>query len=103
MPSQADLDWLNVVSKNSQKARRESNVNKKEGGIYDLSTSYYKPKEEFPATGERNLQDDGQDFVGRDRVEDEDGGLPDGYVETDVILCVDGSPVNGQFLFKEDA
>lgn len=31
------------------------------------------------------------------------GGLPDGYVETDVILCVNGSPVNGQFLFKEDA
>lgn len=29
------------------------------------------------------------------------GGLPDGYVETDVILCVNGSPVYGQFLFKE--
>jgi len=30
------------------------------------------------------------------------GGLPDGYVETDVILCQNGSPVNGKFLFKED-
>jgi len=30
------------------------------------------------------------------------GGLPDGYVETAVIICVNGSPVNGQFLFKED-
>jgi len=30
------------------------------------------------------------------------GGLPDGYVETDVILCINGSPVAGQFLFKED-
>ena len=29
------------------------------------------------------------------------GGLPDGYVETDVILCVNGSPISGQFLFKE--
>ena len=29
------------------------------------------------------------------------GGLPDGYVETDVILCVNGSPVNGQILFYE--
>jgi len=31
------------------------------------------------------------------------GGLPDGYVETAVIICVNGSPVSGQFLFKEDA
>jgi len=30
------------------------------------------------------------------------GGLPDGYVETAVIICVNGSPVSGQFLFKED-
>ncbi len=31
------------------------------------------------------------------------GGLPNGYVETAVIICVNGSPVSGQFLFKEDA
>ena len=30
------------------------------------------------------------------------GGLPDGYVETAVTICVNGSPVIGQFLFKED-
>jgi len=30
------------------------------------------------------------------------GGLPAGYVETDIILCVNGSPVNGKILFKED-
>lgn len=30
------------------------------------------------------------------------GGLPDGYEETAVILCQNGSPVNGQILFKED-
>ena len=29
-------------------------------------------------------------------------GLPEGYVETAVILCVDGSPVNGSILFNED-
>lgn len=30
------------------------------------------------------------------------GGLPDGYEETAVVLCQNGSPVNGQILFKED-
>jgi hypothetical protein len=29
------------------------------------------------------------------------GGLPSGYVETAVIICVNGSPVSGKFLFKE--
>jgi len=84
MPTQADLDWNNVVSKNSQKTRRESNVNKKEGGIYDLSTGYYKPKKEFPQTGKRPIQDSDEDFVGRERT-DEDGGsgggVPAGYEE----------------------
>lgn len=32
----------------------------------------------------------------------EGSGIPDGYVETSVILCQDGSPVNGSILFKED-
>jgi hypothetical protein len=30
------------------------------------------------------------------------GGLPAGYVETDFIMCVNGSPVSGKILFKED-
>ena len=30
------------------------------------------------------------------------GGLPDGYVETAVTICANGSPVSGQFLFKQD-
>jgi hypothetical protein len=32
----------------------------------------------------------------------ESSGVPAGYVETDIILCVNGSPVNGKILFKED-
>ena len=32
----------------------------------------------------------------------EASGLPAGYVETDVILCVNGSTVSGTILFKED-
>jgi len=30
------------------------------------------------------------------------GGIPEGYEETDIILCENGSPVNGKILFKED-
>ncbi len=30
------------------------------------------------------------------------GGVPEGYEETDIILCENGSPVNGKILFKED-
>ncbi len=43
--------------------------------------------------------------IGQDSTDVEQGGgggVPDGYVETDVILCQNGSPVNGQILFKED-
>ena len=85
MPSQADLDWENVVSKNSQNARRESNLNKKEGGIFDVETGYYDPPEPNPQTGKRNLQDDGIDGVDRDRALANDaesgGGVPSGYAE----------------------
>ena len=30
------------------------------------------------------------------------GGVPEGYEETDIILCENGTPVNGKILFKED-
>jgi hypothetical protein len=30
------------------------------------------------------------------------GGVPEGYEETDIVLCDNGSPVNGKILFKED-
>ena len=30
------------------------------------------------------------------------GGVPEGYVEQDVTLCVDGEGVSGKILFKED-
>jgi len=67
-------------------------------GVYDLNT---RPDDNKEGTDER-IANDGVDKI--DRIPEESGGgLPDGYVETDVILCVNGSPVNGQFLFKEDA
>lgn len=40
------------------------------------------------------------------QVEDEQqiggGGLPEGFVEQSIILVVNGEPVNGSILFKED-
>jgi hypothetical protein len=35
-------------------------------------------------------------------VDDPESGLPAGYVETAVTICVNGQPVDGQFLFKGD-
>ena len=103
MPTQAQID----SEQNRTKAHTGTiGIQAKSGGIYDLSTSFIVPKKEFPQTGKRPIQDSDEDFVGRERTEEETGGggggLPDGYEETAVILCVNGSPVNGQFLFKED-
>jgi len=36
------------------------------------------------------------------RVPANGGGVPEGYVETSVILCQSGSPVSGSILFKPD-
>ena len=69
-------------------------------GVYDLNT---RPDDNKEGVDER-IQNDGIDRIqSNEPTEETGGGLPDGYIETDVILCVDGSPVNGQFLFKEDA
>ena len=35
-------------------------------------------------------------------IEVSGGGVPEGYEETDIILCDNGSPVNGKILFKAD-
>jgi hypothetical protein len=72
------------------------------GGIHDISTTNVTPENKEGA-GTRVNEDaiDSIDPLPTENL-DSGGGLPDGYVETAVILCVDGSPVNGQFLFKED-
>lgn len=30
------------------------------------------------------------------------GGIPEGYEETDIVLCDNGTPVNGKILFNPD-
>ena len=118
MATQSDLDWENIVSKNQQRESREereaergvkdrrrellqgasSTKERREikAGVYDLNT---RPDDNKEGTDER-IQNNGIDTI--TSPPDDSNGLPDGYVETSVIICVDGQPVSGQFLFKED-
>ena len=122
MATQADLDWENIVSKNQQSETRERRQAEREvkdrrkqllqgasstkerreikAGVYDLNT---RPDDNKEGADER-IQNDGIDVITNPLDSSGGGGgLPDGYVETAVIICVNGSPVSGQFLFKEDA
>jgi hypothetical protein len=75
------------------------------GAVYNLDTSYRPSsnKDDYESDiTERGIDQFTAPEATPERVSGGGGGLPDGYVETDVILCVNGSPVNGQFLFKED-
>lgn len=85
-------------------AQKSSAGGDSRGGIWDVSTDNYKQEDRNESGQNSNIDDNGIDAIGRVAADggDSGGGLPDGYVETDVILCVNGSPVNGQFLFKED-
>ena len=118
MATQSDLDWENIVSKNQQRESRKKRGAEREvkdrrkgllqgasstkerreikAGVYDLNT---RPDDNKEGTDER-IQNNGIDTI--TNPPDDSNGLPDGYVETAVIICVNGSPVSGQFLFKED-
>ena len=115
---QSELDKKNEASKNRQRETRErrqaelevkdrrkgllqgasSTKERREikAGVYDLNT---RPDDNKEGTDER-IQNNGIDTI--TNPPDDSNGLPDGYVETAVIICVNGSPVYGQFLFKED-
>lgn len=115
---QSELDKKNEASKNRQRETRERRQAEREvkdrrkgllqgasstkerreikAGVYDLNT---RPDDNKEGADER-IQNDGIDVITNPL--DDSGGLPDGYVETAVIICVNGSPVSGQFLFKED-
>ena len=115
---QSELDKKNEASKNRQRETRERRQAEREvkdrrkgllqgasstkerreikAGVYDLNT---RPDDNKEGTDER-IQNNGIDTI--TSPPDDSNGLPDGYVETSVIICVDGQPVSGQFLFKED-
>jgi len=123
MPSQSQLDWDNTVSRNIQKETRErrstqrSMKDEMNKALREASSTKERReiREQFRIdTNKASSQTDNQTDVNQDSNErGEDnfnpsyhempvGGLPDGYVETAVTICVNGSPVYGQFLFKED-
>ena len=106
MRTQEEIDWENTVSKNSQRARRESNVNQKSGGIFDVDTGYYKPLEPNQQTGRRNIEDDGVDTPSRSRAEADDdgggGGTPDGF-EEETLDVVNSNNTAGQRVFLTKA
>ena len=81
MPTQAQID---KDQKRTKAHTGTIGIQAKSGGIHDLSTSFIVPKKEFPQTGKRPIQDSDEDFVGRERT-DEDGGsgggVPAGYEE----------------------
>lgn len=68
------------------------------GGVYDINTRLDDNKE---GTDER-IQNDGIDRITSPLQGDSGGGLTNGYEETAVTLCENGSPIEGKILFKPD-
>ena len=68
----------------------------KRGNIYDVETGAYDPAFNKEGTDETIGND------GIDNFDQEEGGIPDGYEEREVILCKDGEPITGDILFKKD-
>jgi formylmethanofuran dehydrogenase subunit A len=93
------------VAEESKRLGLSSAGGDERGGIYDVSTDNYSQ----PENNQQSLNDDtankGIDVIkGGTTVVDGggDGGVPDGYVETSVTLCQNGSPVTGSILFQPD-
>ena len=87
-------------------AQKSSRGGDARGGIWDVSVDNYKQPNRNE-TGQNNSVNDGQgiDSIGAGGDSgggDSGGGIPEGYIETAVILCQNGSPVNGSILFKAD-
>jgi len=109
MPTQEDIDWNNIVSKNQRaEARRERQVEKDvkdrrksllrgasstkerrdiKAGVYDLNT---RPDDNKEGTDER-IQNDGIDRIASPI---QDGSGSDGNVEFNgsVLICINGDP-----------
>jgi hypothetical protein len=133
MATQDELDWENTVSRNQQRETRKKRGAAKDikdrrklllqgasgtkerraikaaaDAALEQSDVNFDEKK-YPSDNKQDYESDVQQrgidqFTAPEATpENTGGGLPDGYVETAVIICVNGSPVSGQFLFKEDA
>jgi len=95
---QEERDALRFASGSKQRRQIKGYYEEQKGKIIDVSVNPPQVENQDGATNDISQDgiDNSVDHGGSG------GGLPGEYVETDVILCVDGSPVNGKFLFKED-
>lgn len=93
------------VAKESERLGLSSSRGDERGGIYDVSTDNYSQ----PNNNQIGINDDianmGIDaIIGSTAISVGGGGdgndIPEGFVETAVTLCQNGSPVNGSILFK---
>ena len=72
------------------------------GGIYDISTDNYSQPNRNQTNQDVSTEEAGIDTLGGSGPSDGDGdsGFPEGYVETSVTICIDGTPTAGTILFK---
>ncbi len=98
MPTQAELDKLQERTK--AQFDTIGRVVTRGGVVQDVSTNapseYTQNQTNYGADSNQRGDDVFRPTYSRS------GGIPDGYAETEVILCQNGSPVNGSIIFKED-
>tara|TARA_R110002167_G_C12621854_1_gene646842 strand:+ start:1031 stop:1429 length:399 start_codon:yes stop_codon:yes gene_type:complete len=130
MTTQNELDWENTVSRNLNKENRERRGAAKDikdrrklllqgasgtkerraikaaaDAALEQSDVNFEEKK-YPSDNKQDYESDVQQrgidqFTAPEATpENSGGGLPDGYVETDFTMCVNGSPVSGKILFK---
>jgi hypothetical protein len=100
---QEERDALRSASGSKQRRQIKGYYEEQKGKIIDVSVNPPQVENQDGATND--ISQDGIDNSvdhGGSGGGGGGGGLPDGYVETSVTLCQNGSPVNGQILFKED-
>lgn len=95
------------VAKESERLGLSSSGGDERGGIYDVSTDNYSQPDNNQVGINSDIANKGIDsIVGSTAISvgggGDGGGIPEGYVETAVILCQNGSPVTGSILFKPD-
>jgi len=73
------------------------------GGVYDLSTDTYNQPKRNQVNQDVSIEEAGIDTIDGNSAGDtttNDSGLPDGYSEISVTICIDGTPTTGTILFK---
>ena len=89
-----------LASARSIGERRE--IKREYGQVYDDALSYVPPNNEEAIATATNDTFGNDSFSFDESPAGGESGIPEGYEETDVILCQNGSPVSGSILFKPE-